>query len=57
VGVALTDLHPSGTAEIAGMRIDVVSDVGYVAEGTPVRIIRSESYRHVVEPVDDEPTA
>lgn len=55
VGVALTDLHPSGTAEIAGKRIDVVSDVGYVAEGKPVRIIRSESYRHVVEPVDNEP--
>jgi membrane-bound serine protease (ClpP class) len=56
LGVALTDLHPSGTAKIAGKRIDVVSDVGFVAEGTSVRIIRSESYRHVVEPVSDEPT-
>jgi membrane-bound serine protease (ClpP class) len=56
-GTALTDLHPSGTAEIGGKRIDVVSDVGYVAQGTHVRIIRSESYRHVVEPVKDEPTA
>jgi len=56
VGVARTDLHPSGTAEIAGKRIDVVSDVGYVAAGRRVRIIRSENYRHVVEPVDDGPT-
>jgi len=31
--------------------------VGFVAKGTRVRIIRSESYRHVVEPLDGPPTA
>jgi membrane-bound serine protease (ClpP class) len=53
-GVALTDLRPSGTAQIADERLDVVSDVGYISKGTKVRVIRSEGYRHVVEPVDDE---
>jgi membrane-bound serine protease (ClpP class) len=56
-GVALTDLRPSGTIQIGDERLDVVSDVGFVAKGRPVRIIRSESYRHVVEPIGDEPGA
>ena len=53
-GVAITDLRPSGTARVGSERVDVVSDVGFVAKGRRVRIIRSESYRHVVEPVDDD---
>ena len=52
-GVAVTDLRPTGTVRIDGERIDAVSDVGYVDEGTRVRVIRSESYRHVVEPIRD----
>ena len=56
-GVALTDLRPSGTVKVGGERLDVVSDVGFVAKGRAVRIIRSESYRHVVEPIGDEPGA
>jgi membrane-bound serine protease (ClpP class) len=51
-GVAITDLRPAGTIRIDGERLDVVSDVGFLPKGTRVRIIRSESYRHVVEPVD-----
>lgn len=52
-GVALTDLRPSGTVKIGAERLDVVSDVGFVAKGTRVRVIRTESYRHVVEPLDE----
>jgi membrane-bound serine protease (ClpP class) len=52
-GMAMTDLRPAGTMQIGDERLDVVSDVGFVAKGTPVRVIRSESYRHVVEPIDD----
>jgi membrane-bound serine protease (ClpP class) len=55
-GVALTDLRPSGTVKVGDERLDVVSDVGFVAKGKRVRVIRSESYRHVVEPIDDEPS-
>ncbi len=51
-GVAITDLRPAGTIRVGTERLDVVSDVGFVSKGTPVRIIRTESYRHVVEPLD-----
>jgi membrane-bound serine protease (ClpP class) len=51
-GVALTDLHPSGTAQVAGERFDVVSEGGFVPRGAPVRIVRAEGYRVVVLPLD-----
>jgi membrane-bound serine protease (ClpP class) len=47
-GVALTDLRPAGTATIAGERVDVVTEGEYVAQGSAIRVIRSEGYRHVV---------
>lgn len=56
-GVAITDLRPAGTIKVGDERLDVVSDVGFVAKGKHVRVISSESYRHVVEPIDGEPSA
>lgn len=50
-GIALTDLRPAGTAEVAGERLDVVSESGWITAGSPVRILRAEGYRHVVRPV------
>jgi len=50
-GIAITDLRPSGTARIGTERIDVVSYGPWVTAGTPIRIVSSEGYRHVVEPV------
>lgn len=50
-GIALTDLRPAGTAEVGGERLDVVSESGWITAGSPVRILRSEGYRHVVRPV------
>ena len=47
-GVAVTDLRPAGTAAFAGERVDVVTEGEYVSEGSPVRVLRSEGYRHVV---------
>ena len=47
-GVALTDLRPAGTAEIAGERLDVVAEEGWVSAGTPVRVVASEGWRLVV---------
>jgi membrane-bound serine protease (ClpP class) len=49
-GVAITDLRPSGAAQFGDERIDVVSDSTFISAGTPVRIVRSEGYRHVVIP-------
>ncbi|HEX2078158.1 MAG TPA: NfeD family protein [Longimicrobium sp.] len=56
-GIALTDLRPAGTAEVAGERLDVVSEAGWITAGSPVRILRSEGYRHVVRPVPLPPPA
>lgn len=50
-GVALTDLHPSGTGLFGDERIDVVSESEWIEAGTPIRIVSSEGYRHVVRPV------
>jgi membrane-bound serine protease (ClpP class) len=47
-GVALTDLRPSGTANVAGERVDVVTEGEYIAVGSGVEVIRSDGYRHVV---------
>ncbi|HEX2204973.1 MAG TPA: NfeD family protein [Longimicrobium sp.] len=53
-GVTVTDLRPAGTAEFAGERLDVVSEGDFVPAGTAVRVVRSEGYRHVVEPLARE---
>jgi membrane-bound serine protease (ClpP class) len=47
-GVAVTDLRPAGTATIAGERVDVVTEGEFVTQGSTVRVLRSEGYRHVV---------
>lgn len=51
-GVAATDLRPSGVAIINSERVDVVSDAGFVSKGARVRVVHSDGYRHVVEPVE-----
>jgi membrane-bound serine protease (ClpP class) len=51
VGKAITDLRPSGTGLFGDERIDVVSESEWITEGTPIRIISAEGYRHVVRPV------
>lgn len=47
-GIAVTDLRPAGTAQIGAERVDVVTEGEYVSQGTPVRVTRSEGYRHIV---------
>jgi len=51
VGKAITDLRPSGTGLFGEERIDVVSESEWITEGTPIRIVSAEGYRHVVRPV------
>lgn len=48
VGKALTDLRPSGTVDIDGERIDVVTEGPWITKGEEVVVLRAESYRHVV---------
>jgi membrane-bound serine protease (ClpP class) len=54
VGRAITDLRPSGTALFGEERIDVVSESEWITEGTPVRVVSAEGYRHIVRSVSEE---
>jgi membrane-bound serine protease (ClpP class) len=56
-GIALTDLRPAGTAQFGDERLDVVSDAGWIAAGSRVRVQRAEGYRHVVRAVPLPPPA
>lgn len=47
-GIALTDLRPAGTGEFNEERVDVVSESEWIEKGSPIRIVASEGYRHVV---------
>ena len=53
-GVAMTDLRPSGVGLFDDERIDVVSESEWIDQGTPVRIVAAEGYRHVVRPMADQ---
>jgi membrane-bound serine protease (ClpP class) len=46
--VALTALRPAGVADVAGERLDVVTEGEFIVAGTPVVVTRSDGYRHVV---------
>jgi len=48
VGIALTDLRPSGVADIAGKRVDVVTEGDYIARGETIEVVRDDGYRRVV---------
>ena len=54
VGAAVTDLRPSGTGLFGDERIDVVSESSWITEGTPIKIISAEGYRHVVREANPE---
>lgn len=55
LGLALTDLRPSGTISIGEERIDVVSEGGFIKKGVQVKIIKTEGSRIVVrENVDSQ---
>lgn len=54
VGQAITDLRPSGTALFGDERIDVVSESAWITEGTPVKVVRAEGYRHVVRAIAND---
>jgi membrane-bound serine protease (ClpP class) len=49
-GIAITELRPVGTAEIAGERVDVVTDGEFVHKGTPVKVVRADNMKVVVRP-------
>jgi len=55
MGVALSNLRPSGIALIAGKRVDVVTEGPMVERGTPVKVIAVEGMRVVVRAASERP--
>lgn len=54
VGLALTDLRPSGFADLAGERLPVVTEGDFISDGTPVQVVLVQGGRIVVR-ADDAP--
>lgn len=50
-GTALTNLRPSGTAEIDGRRIDVVTEGGLIESGAEIKVVAVEGLRVVVRAI------
>jgi len=48
-GVAATSLFPSGQIEIEGRRYEARLEVGFVEEGTPIRVVRRTGFNLIVE--------
>ena len=51
-GKALTPLRPAGTALLAGERVDVVTEGGFIESGKTVSVIQVDGTRVVVKEVD-----
>jgi membrane-bound ClpP family serine protease len=49
-GTAITPLRPAGRVQLGDRIVDVVSDVGYVPAGAPVKITAVSDFRIAVEP-------
>ncbi|NLG85122.1 MAG: nodulation protein NfeD [Firmicutes bacterium] len=54
VGKAMTPLRPAGVALLAGERVDVISEGGFIPVGTAIRVIKVEGSRIVVRPSAEE---
>lgn len=52
-GVSITPLRPAGTALIAGERVDVVTEGGFVGANLPVAVVKVEGGRIIVKEVKD----
>lgn len=47
-GIALSQLRPAGIADFAGERLDVVTEGGFISQGTKIKIIAVEGTRVIV---------
>jgi membrane-bound serine protease (ClpP class) len=56
VGSASSSLRPAGLAQIAGERVDVLTEGDFIEAGTPVRVSRVEGRRIFVKPLPKEKT-
>lgn len=51
-GIALTPLRPAGIAALAGDRVDVVSEGGFIPKGSGVKVVLVEGTRVVVKSME-----
>jgi len=51
-GITKTKLRPSGTAEINGQLVDVISEGSFIEQGKKIRVVKVEGTRVVVRQVD-----
>jgi membrane-bound ClpP family serine protease len=47
-GVALSQLRPAGVADVEGQRLDVVTEGGFISQGSKIKIIEVEGTRLIV---------
>ena len=52
-GVAVTDLRPSGKAEVDGTLLEVLADGVFLDKGEPVRVISDDGMGVIVKRVKD----
>lgn len=50
-GVALSQLRPAGTADFNGVRLDVVTEGGFIPNGSKISVIAVEGTRVIVRQV------
>lgn len=55
-GVTITDLRPTGTARFGDLRVDVLSEGGFVLRGSEVEVLRVEGNRVTVREVAPDPS-
>jgi membrane-bound ClpP family serine protease len=49
VGVAMSELRPMGTVDFDGERLEVRTQIGMIAPGSKVRVVRVDAGRVIVE--------
>ena len=53
-GIALSQLRPAGTADFSGERLDVVTEGGFIANGSNIIVIAVEGTRVIVRQIEDK---
>ena len=53
-GIALTTLRPSGTAEINGNKVDVVTESEYLEKGSKIKVIGVEGIKVIVREIKSD---
>jgi len=56
IGVAQTDLRPSGTALILGDYLDVISEGEFISQGNRIEVLEANPLKIIVRPVNETQT-